>query len=1039
MTQADDHSFMQRAGKPAKAAKAMKTAKPQPKPDKPVQHGPGDRSSSSAGPRERVKGGMQLSEAALDRARRQGNRFASLLQAAPPTYQPHLRRHLVGGLFKRLRSRLREALMLGTMLCQTGSPTSTVMPDEARQDDFIEAICQGNLGLADDVCVAAGALPDRPYSWPSRQRDLLTQVPELRQLCVWGMTLGTDSDDDAPDSMPSTPPTPPSTATFRPEDLEPTIDIEEGADSTLPPLDVNAAPGPSTLSATRRPPELPERDEQSLIQLFLDQGNDGQGDDDDEVTSLVQTIMEHSDVEATSDVAEEGPDNLVWPRWSRHLRAEVMRTLDTLWERGDEMVVEALSHRILQAGSQMQQPSHTYQDVWYLANAVRPFCRHSQPPGFLAPAWNDWVEDILDAAWREARRERGRFADSCLLMDNQNSPGTLALRNSNNFAAVALVEDPTGDAMSLVTTTKGSRRWGKPAHPEFGPDASFSEKWVAPRRTDPGVERDLPWRRKSSPGKSVSGKPSTSRPSSGVIKKPKAKSRPSTRHGRDRAEPHRGRPAHGPRVCSPGDSRAGPHEEQDRGGEGEATGVMGNAGTGEADSSEPELAEAPDLALQLALDAADVWRPLLGIGRPRPPRDDQGGVLPQLRAVLGERILAMTAVERARLLAQLNIFVSSLVQEVAMFIESVTSDEAPTDHDVEVRPDIGAEDVADGQALVENEEEELPGPSAFEEDSEDYDEEDRPDDPDHSSMMQMERAGGNDCNPLTAAFVVQSALNALHELREEDASSVAQALHEELSSYDQDLMTVSLMTQALRSRLPDLGPRALPLTARLRPFFDKWWTILRRHLPAPPLGADAQAEQPAQPRRPSPLEPQTAAVAVTTTARNVSTQTASTLDERTDRLELLVTASTSTQQLASKFQTLTIPHGESVAISLLAAVQPPAASSCDPCSLPGSSSTATLVPCVRPAARPPGPVACAERPLPLGVARGEPLPATVHGAVCGPHLMQGVSSTLMNLSDEHASMQDGTTCSVLVDDVDTVPAQLPPVQVDERNVRARRG
>ena len=139
----------------------------------------------AGGPPARVKGGMPLPEMMLDRARRQGRRFSSLLQSAPASYQPHLRRHLVGGLFTRMRSKLREALMLGHMLCQTSSSSSSsVMPDEAQQDAFIDSVAQGNLGLAEDICVAASNLPDRQYSWPSKERDVITQVPELQQFCL---------------------------------------------------------------------------------------------------------------------------------------------------------------------------------------------------------------------------------------------------------------------------------------------------------------------------------------------------------------------------------------------------------------------------------------------------------------------------------------------------------------------------------------------------------------------------------------------------------------------------------------------------------------------------------------------------------------------------------------------------------------------------------------------------------------------------------------------------------------------------------------
>ena len=63
---------------------------------------------------------------------------------------------------------------------------------------------------------------------------------------------------------------------------------------------------------------------------------------------------------------------------------------------------------------------------------------------------------------------------------------------------------------------------------------------------------------------------------------------------------------------------------------------------------------------------------LLGVPKPQPSSSDNGGILPQLRTPLRRRVLAVTASERVRLLSHLNVFVSTVVQEVAAYVEAVT-------------------------------------------------------------------------------------------------------------------------------------------------------------------------------------------------------------------------------------------------------------------------------------------------------------------------------------------------------------------------------
>ena len=77
--------------------------------------------------------------------------------------------------------------------------------------------------------------------------------------------------------------------------------------------------------------------------------------------------------------------------------------------------------------------------------------------------------------------------------------------------------------------------------------------------------------------------------------------------------------------------------------------------SGKASDDEPM----EDYAQQLALDAADYWRPLFGLPWPAPPEDDNGGICPQHEEALGRRLQQMSANERLKALSLLNIIVST--------------------------------------------------------------------------------------------------------------------------------------------------------------------------------------------------------------------------------------------------------------------------------------------------------------------------------------------------------------------------------------------
>ena len=189
--------------------------------------------------------------------------------------------------------------------------------------------------------------------------------------------------------MPSTPPSSPGTVSFGPDDFEPTTDLEVTAE----PAASAGQEQDNQRAGTESGDQNDEKDGHSLLQHSLlscpksslcaatDDQRGVVGDSGD-VSSFVQGLMEASDVE-TDHVDHEAGDNIEYSRWGPHVRAEVMQTLDTLWERGDEMVVEAIAQRFMQMGGQMQQASFTDHYLSCVAHAVKRFCKLGLPPAYL--------------------------------------------------------------------------------------------------------------------------------------------------------------------------------------------------------------------------------------------------------------------------------------------------------------------------------------------------------------------------------------------------------------------------------------------------------------------------------------------------------------------------------------------------------------------------------------------------------------------------------------------------------------------------------
>ena len=138
----------------------------------------------------------------LLKARQQGARICSIVEAAPASYQDHLRRHLE-------QSYGNESLMLTHLLCSrtTSSPSSSAPAQDNVDDDCVRSVIQANLGLVEDhhagCCQASG----QRILLAHGMRHLMGQVPALRQLRGWGLFLREDSSITS-ESAPRTPPTP---------------------------------------------------------------------------------------------------------------------------------------------------------------------------------------------------------------------------------------------------------------------------------------------------------------------------------------------------------------------------------------------------------------------------------------------------------------------------------------------------------------------------------------------------------------------------------------------------------------------------------------------------------------------------------------------------------------------------------------------------------------------------------------------------------------------------------------------------------------
>ena len=217
------------------------------------------------------------------------------------------------------------------------------------------------------------------------------------------------------------------------------------------------------------------------------------------------------------------------------------------------------------------------------------------------------------------------------------------------------------------------------------------------------------------------------------------------------------------------------------------------------------------------------------------------------------------------------------------------------------------------------------------------------DDGDGQSLMQtlaVSRTCSSPPTALTMAFVIQTLLNAMADLTHEAAMTVAQRLLARLDLFDADHLCLTLLRQTLEplvstptTPMPD---SSLVLPRELAAFLDKWWGILQRHLPE---------------ERPNVVtgDPRTLMPPASAPVCHAGTETEGLAADHV--LDVLVTASSSVDQVSSKMTRLAIPEDEAVALTLVAAVQ-------------SATSSSRLIPCEDPGLPRVG------RPLPRGVAPG---------------------------------------------------------------------
>ena len=386
------------------------------------------------------------------------------------------------------------------------------------------------------------------------------------------------------------------------------------------------------------------------------------------------------------------------------------------------------------------------------------------------------------------------------------------------------------------------------------------------------------------------------------------------------------RRAHGPRLreCQTTVGRTAGRDHSSRGSASTAARTTTPAITVNLTEQQvDDAADQQDFEPEFAENATATWRQLLGMNQAAREADNSGealdgGLAPTQRSSLLAVLEDLTASERNQLLASLGFFLSSVLMDVANIIHltplASQAPGSPTRASSAHGPDAAADDHAAEEELEEEEPFEnddnalmqQPGLPALH----------QPPRISYSSFTLLLEALGSALGELCPLGQQQVACHMLYEAPQWGPSPDADALAQ--------LFVTMCPDAALQpDRLPVLGDME-------RRWFHRWLDIIRRNLP--PTVADQHRGSGLRDAASSAAsaDPYMAADADSSAmppppCHDTGTQTG---DEypgygsTTHHAEVLITLSTSDEQLSHRFPPLCVRPGECVAVSLLASMRP---------------------------------------------------------------------------------------------------------------------
>ena len=194
--------------------------------------------------------------------------------------------------------------------------------------------------------------------------------------------------------------------------------------------------------------------------------------------------MNHSDPE---DLGEQDAVNVEMLATMTSIWEVVDTTLATLWERGDEMLVENMAMHFTQLGSHLQLCHPAYRLLQALHQRVRGYVPSRPALTYLAPAWQDWVDATSQICLQFVKWQRQRIRDRDMAFDNVNN-GLRTDINVNNAPEAEIPEEVMGgdvedDVVAMVTRPRRGHARSRPPRPnsraaETAPSASLTESWV---------------------------------------------------------------------------------------------------------------------------------------------------------------------------------------------------------------------------------------------------------------------------------------------------------------------------------------------------------------------------------------------------------------------------------------------------------------------------------------------------------------------------------------------------------------------------------